>query len=286
LHDLMSKAGSDQQLDPLLKEVSAMIVEPVMKALPAGIVRLLIVPAQALHYIPFQALLLPDGRAMIEQYTISYLPSASTLQFLKTVGPRPAGDLFLGAIGNISVDGMPPLPGTLTETAGIEKIYPHSQRLMELEFTHDSAVQALQTHEQVHFATHGKFEEGAPLFSAILTGGKAGQPSRLSLYEVMDMKLRARLVVLSACETDLGKLMGGDEVAGLTRTFLVAGAEAVVSSLWQVSDTSTALLMQGFYRRLKEGQTPATALRGSELEVRKQFPHPYYWAPFVETGVD
>jgi CHAT domain-containing protein len=93
-------------------------------------------------------------------------------------------------------------------------------------------------------------------------------------------------VVLSACETDRGKLLGGDEITGLTRTFLLAGAETVVSSLWKVSDDSTALLMKGFYERLKQGQSTAVALRESALEVRKQFAHPFYWAPFVEAGID
>jgi CHAT domain-containing protein len=286
LRNLMSKAGTEAALDPLLQEISATLVAPVQKALPAGTTRLLIVPAQALHYIPFQALLLPDGRAMVEQYTISYLPSGSALQFLKTGESHGKADLYLGALGNVSVDGMVSLPGTLQETAGIEKLYPGSQRVVEAAFTHDSAVRALQEHDQVHFATHGLFDPIAPLFSSILTAPEAGEPSRISLYEVMDMKLRARLVVLSACETDRGKLMGGDEIAGLTRTFLLAGADTVVSSLWSVSDESTSLLMQGFYRRLKQGRPAADALRESQLEVRKQFPHPFFWAPFVETGVE
>jgi CHAT domain-containing protein len=273
-------------LQPLLTDVSAVLVTPVVQALPAAIDRLWIVPSQALHYIPFQALLLPDGRAMVEQYTISYLPSASTLQFLKPGHRRPAGDLFLGALGNVSTEGWAPLPGTLTETAAIGTLYPNAERVIEAGFTHDRAVRALQEHDQVHFATHGLFEEGAPLFSALLMGNSAGGKSRLSLYEVMDLKLRARLVVLSACETNRGKVMGGDEVAGLTRTFLLAGAETVVSSLWKVSDESTALLMQNLYRRLRAGVLPAVALRESELEVRKQFPHPFFWAPFVETGVE
>jgi CHAT domain-containing protein len=98
------------------------------------------------------------------------------------------------------------------------------------------------------------------------------------------MQLKAKLVVLSACETGLGKLLGGDEVAGLTRTILSAGANTVVSSLWKVSDDSTALLMQGFYKRLRAGEQPAEALRASALEVKKQYPHPFYWAPFVVTG--
>jgi CHAT domain-containing protein len=285
LRDLMSNPGSGEQLPPLLQDVSEELVAPVVKALPAGTDRLLIVPSQALNYIPFQALLLPDGRAMVEQYTISYLPSASTLQFLKPAEKASSDDLFMAALGNVSTEGWAPLPGTLAETAAIAKLYPKAPRITEGEFTHDAAVRALQEHEQVHFATHGLFDESAPLFSALLLGSSEGGRSRLSLYEIMDLKLRARLVVLSACETNRGKLMGGDEVAGLTRTFLTAGAETVVSSLWKVSDESTALLMQGLYRRLRAGVAPSTALRESELEVRKQFPHPFFWAPFVETGV-
>jgi CHAT domain-containing protein len=98
------------------------------------------------------------------------------------------------------------------------------------------------------------------------------------------MKLRSRLVVLSACETGLGKLQGGDEITGLTRTFLAAGADTVVASLWKVSDESTAMLMQEFYRQMGQGLAPAAALRESALAVRTRYAHPFYWAPFVVTG--
>jgi CHAT domain-containing protein len=92
------------------------------------------------------------------------------------------------------------------------------------------------------------------------------------------------LVVLSACETGLGRLLGGDEVAGLTRTFLIAGADTVVSSLWKVSDESTALLMEGFHRELRDGKHPADAMRAAAFAVREKYPHPFFWAPFIATG--
>jgi Uncharacterized protein conserved in bacteria len=136
----------------------------------------------------------------------------------------------------------------------------------------------------VHFATHGLLDERAPLFSALLTSPAPDQPTRLSLYELAGMKLHARLVVLSACETGLGKLLGGDEIAGLTRTFLLAGASTVVSSLWKVSDDATAMLMAGFYRRLRGGSPASIAQRQAALDVRQQFPHPFYWAPFIVSG--
>ena len=152
-------------------------------------------------------------------------------------------------------------------------------------FTHDVAVKALLEHQEVHFATHGLFEEQAPLFSALITAPAPGKPSRLSLYELTDMNVKARLVILSACETDRGQVTGGDEIAGLTRTFLQAGAENVVSSLWKVSDESTALLMESLHAHLRARESTPVALRHAELQVRRKFPQPYFWAGFVDTGV-
>jgi len=136
----------------------------------------------------------------------------------------------------------------------------------------------------VHLATHGIVDEQAPLFSALLTSPAEGQPSRVSLFELTSRRIRARLVVLSACETGLGKLFAGDEVAGLTRALLEAGAETVVASLWKVSDESTATLMAEFHRRRQAGTNSAQALREAALSVRRTFAHPFYWAPFVLTG--
>jgi CHAT domain-containing protein len=267
----------------LLDQVSKTLLTPVAAKIPEDAKQILVVPAGYLNYLPFPALSLPDGRPLVEAYAVSYLPSASALLYL---GPQTLkiGELFLGALGASSVEGMPPLPGTLTETAGIAAEYPKARRASGEAFTHDEARRALLSADTVHFATHGLLEEEAPLFSALLTSPAAGQPSRLSLYEIVGMKLRARLVVLSACETGLGKLQGGDEITGLTRTFLTAGADTVVASLWKVSDESTAMLMQEFYRRLGDGLAPAAALRESALAVRAKYQHPFYWAPFVVTG--
>jgi CHAT domain-containing protein len=283
LRSLLADGNSGEQLRKLLDQVSAAIWKPVAAKLPAGVVRLLIVPAAYLNYLPFQVLLNPDRSGVIDHYSISYLPSAATLALLGEAS-KSKDDLFLGALGTVRVEGWAPLPGTLRETNEIARVYPEAQRASGKALTHDAAMHALLGHEQVHFATHGLLDEHAPLFSAILVSPAPGQATRLSMYELMDMHLKAKLVVLSACETGLGKLLGGDEVAGLTRTILSAGANTVVSSLWKVSDDSTALLMQGFYKRLRAGERPAEALRASALEVKKQYPHPFYWAPFVVTG--
>jgi CHAT domain-containing protein/tetratricopeptide (TPR) repeat protein len=283
LRTLLADGNSGDELGPVLKEVSETVWKPVAAKIGRAITRLVIVPAEYLNYLPFQTLDSPEGGSLVDRFSISYLPSAATLALLGDA-PKVTRDLFLGALGNVSVEGWAPLPGTLRETDGIAKVYPEAARASEKLLTHDRAAQALREHQEVHFATHGLLDEHTPLFSALLVSPAAGQPSRLSMYELMDMDVHARLVVLSACETGLGQLLGGDEVAGLTRTILSAGASTVVSSLWKVSDDATALLMQGFYRRLRVGDRPADAMRAAALEVKKKFPHPFYWAPFLVTG--
>ena len=92
------------------------------------------------------------------------------------------------------------------------------------------------------------------------------------------------LVVLSACQTQLGELSAGDELVGLTRAFFFAGTPTVIASLWNVNDKATALLMERFYTHLREGMDKAGALREAQLEVMETHPDPYYWAGFVLSG--
>ena len=301
---LASARASEDDLDAQTSAASKILLAPVLKVLPADIDTLLIVPTQSLCLIPFQALPIPESDAptrgfsadapaddlaprtlLIDRFAVAYLPSASTLEFLRFGPPSASPDLFLGAIGDLSVEGLPPLPGTLDETAAIQKLYPHASRVTGADFTHEVAVKTLLEHQEVHFATHGLFETQAPLFSAVVTAPAAGQTTRLTLYEVMDLNLKARLVILSACETDRGQLTGGDEVEGLTRTFLQAGADNVVSSLWQVNDQATALLMESLHAHLRAGESTPLALRHAELQVRRKFSQPFYWAAFMDTGV-
>ena len=106
---------------------------------------------------------------------------------------------------------------------------------------------------------------------------------RLKVGKLYSMRLDADLVTLSACETGLGKVANGDDVVGLTRGFLYAGASTIVASLWKVDDQATAQLMNQFYQRLKSGDK-REALRQAQLETSRQFSHPYFWAAFQLTG--
>jgi CHAT domain-containing protein len=120
----------------------------------------------------------------------------------------------------------------------------------------------------LHFATHGYMSEDAPLLSSILLANGGG----LTVYELMGLRLNANLVVLSACETARGKTTGGDDVIGLARGLLAAGARAAVVSLWPVDDLSTSLFMGHFYSRLRVGDTPAVALQAAQRYLRELTP--------------
>ena len=124
-----------------------------------------------------------------------------------------------------------------------------------------------------------------PLFSRILLSPDGRNDGSLDVAEVYGLDLaRTDLVVLSACETQLGAQSRGDDIVGLSRAFIYAGTPSVVGSLWSVNDRATAVLMTALYQRLAEGMNKAEALQAAQAETRARFPHPYYWAAFVLTG--
>jgi CHAT domain-containing protein len=158
----------------------------------------------------------------------------------------------------------------------------------------------LSQYRILHFATHavlgdkvGRFSQPALVLSRREGKGKEGL---LQFSDILELKLNADLVVLSACDTGLGKLREGEGIIGLTRAFLYAGASSTVVSLWKVEDQSTSLLMEQFHLRLKQGVSKAEALRQAKLEIlnstidlkaigtRQSLAAPFYWAPFILVG--
>jgi CHAT domain-containing protein len=138
----------------------------------------------------------------------------------------------------------------------------------------------------IHLAAHGEFNPYNPLFSAIHLAGDAQNDGRLEAHEVygLDLTAATELVVLSACQTNVGAVSAGDEVVGLNRAFIYAGTPTVIASLWNVDDAATALIMERFYTHLRSGANKGEALRQAQIEVRAKYPHPFYWAAFVLTG--
>jgi CHAT domain-containing protein len=186
------------------------------------------------------------------------------------------------------------LPFSRREAEEILKLVPVDEAMRAIDFqasqeTVTSA--ALSQYRIIHFATHGWLPREHPELAGIVLSlvDEQGRPKKgfLQLQEIYNLKLPAELVVLSACETGLGKEIKGEGLVGLTRGFMYAGAARVVASLWNVNDAATAELMQHFYQgMLKEGLTPAAALQAAQVAMWKQkgWQSPYYWAAFVLQG--
>ena len=255
------------------------LFQPLAKSVATG--KLVIVPHGVLHYLPFNAL--HDGeRYMIDKYEIRVLPSAGVLRYLQTKKAAAAGNIL--ALGNPDL-GNPEydLKYAQAEALAVAKTLPQSRALLRRDATETAFRKYGGGFRYVHLATHGRFDADAPLKSALMLTPDSESDGLLTVDKLYTMRLQADLVTLSACETGLGKVAGGDDVVGLTRGFLYAGANAIVASLWQVDDLATSYLMIRFYRELQKTDK-LTALRRAQLETRRKYPHPYYWASFQLTG--
>jgi CHAT domain-containing protein len=183
---------------------------------------------------------------------------------------------------------------TRQEADQILAVAPKSGNLKAIDFKASRATATsveLSKYRYVHFATHGYLDSDRPDLSAIVLSlvDEKGNPQDGFLYahDIYNLNLPAELVVLSACQTGLGKEIKGEGLVGLTRGFMYAGARRVLVSLWNVNDKATAELMQRFYRRmLKDNQSPAAALQAAQVEMwqQKQWQSPYYWAAFTMQG--
>jgi len=183
---------------------------------------------------------------------------------------------------------------TRLEAEAIAQFAPKQNRLTALDFvaSRETAQSAqLSQYRIVHFATHGLLNSQRPELSGIVLSlvderGRT-QDGFLRLHEIYNLKLNADLVVLSACQTALGKEVRGEGLIGLTRGFMYAGSPRVVSSLWRVDDRATAELMKRFYSgMLKDGLRPAAALRTAQVSMlkEKRWSSPHYWAAFTLQG--
>jgi CHAT domain-containing protein len=210
------------------------------------------------------------------------------------VADRPDDQPLRRAMRGLDRASFSRLPFSGEEADAIASLVPAQSLLKATDFQ-ASRARALSgdlSHYRIlHFATHGLLNSAYPELSGLVLSlidedGRA-QDGFLRMHEIYNLRLSAEVVVLSACQTGLGKEIRGEGLIGLTRGFMYAGAQRVVASLWQVDDSATAELMKRFYRgMLKDGQRPASALRAAQLEMLRQKPwsSPYYWAPFVMQG--
>lgn len=241
-----------------------------------GAQRLLLVPAGQLFYVPFHAL--HDGTTFVaDRWEVRYAPSAHSARLCteraraQVAGGTP---LVAGVAAGVA------LLHVYEEVEAVAAALPGARRLLDEAVTPEALRAAAPDVALLHLAAHAEFRSDNPLFSSLLLG--AGR--RLHVYAIGRLPLhQARMVTLSACETGISAVQGGD-LLGLAHGFFAAGTPSLVVSLWPVLDAATTPLMTAFYRRLAAGEGKATALRTAQHEVRDRFVHPYLWAPFILLG--
>jgi CHAT domain-containing protein len=234
--------------------------------------RVVVVPHQSLHYVPFHALF--DGATyMIERHEVSYAPSASVLHQCLRVPRRPPLEALLIGVADEQI------PRVEDEVSALADVFTDAVTLTGSGATRAAVREHVKHADLVHLACHGQFRPDNPLFSALQLGD-----GWLTVREAYELELEGKLVTLSACETGISAVAIGDELIGLVRGFLSAGASSLVVSLWTVDDETTAQLMTDMYVRLRAGDGPAAALRAAQLRALQQHGHPFFWAPFAVFG--
>ena len=255
-----------------LQNLHAGLIAPISH-LFEGSKRLVIVPHQMLHYVPFHALY--DGENyLIDKYAVSYAASASVLRICRSrkTSERSGRDLILAVADRLT-------PHINDEVEALTQLLPDADVFVGADANEEKLKKFGATAGRIHIAAHGVFRADNPDFSSLRLGN-----NWLNLYDIFNLNLGAEITTLSACETGLSDVLGGDELLGLARGFLRAGTPSLVVSLWMVNDKSTAQLMCRFYQGLRDGVSKAHALRDAILEVKAASPHPYYWAPFILLG--
>jgi CHAT domain-containing protein len=246
--------------------------------------RLIIVPHGVLHYLSFGAFRNPRTRRyLIEDYTIIYAPSASSIRFMRDKETPVKGKaLVIGAPAGVS----PELPGAMREAMMV------GNKLRSAPMVGAAAKESLLYQlkgdvDLVHIAAHGFYDADTPLFSRLALAEGDGSDGNLEVHEILsDVDLTGvNLVVLSACQTALGKISAGDEIVGLTSALLYAGTRGVISTLWEIDDDAAAALMSHFYDRLLHGDSAANALRFAQLQLlHGDYSDPRQWAAFTLNG--
>jgi CHAT domain-containing protein/Tfp pilus assembly protein PilF len=315
-HELLRSTG-ERDLSVQRKALRLLADEVLGRA--AGAIagrRLLIVADGALQYIPFGALPGTAEPFLVKEHEIVVLPSAAVLlEIRRATAGRPPRPASLAIVADPVYDGteseprrvmdestargsgLKPLFSTRQEAEAIaavarERAIPQVKVALGTDANRELVTSGqLGAFRALHFATHGILDAEHPQLSGLALSQRdaAGKPvdGFLTLQDLYSLRLQADLVVLSACDTGLGRELRGEGLVGLTQGFFHAGASQVVASLWPVRDQASAELMQSFYRSmLGQGLHPAAALRAAQIEMidKRTWRDPYFWAAFVAQG--
>jgi tetratricopeptide (TPR) repeat protein len=287
--DERSAAGVQESARRL---ATAIIGPAVLKGLPRKVA---IIADGSLQTVPFGILPVGDGGTFGSEHEITYLPSITTLKWLRRAGPAHAGAPSLAVFAAPITDGsMPALPYSNDEAEAIAALLPKDRVWLATgaDATRANTLAADWGHFSiVHFATHAIVDVNRPEISGIVLSsrGQYGhrQDGMLRMNDIYNLEMPVDLVVLSGCETAAGRGMGSEGVFSLSRAFFYAGAERVLASLWPVEDRATAAFMPEFYRALLiDHMSPAGALRVAQQRLARdsRWSSPYYWAGFVLQG--
>ena len=280
------------------------LLDPVLNGLPPAITRLLIVPDDLLHRLPIDALPLADGRPLLTRYAVAIVPSAAigaNLYARRQVNPSPrvlavgdprfaderTGDAttetYRSAFAEIG--GLP----RLTASAGEARLVARFSTNPELRLREDASESFLKRNDLasfsvIHVASHALVDERTLERTALALAPGNGEDGFMSAGDLSALRLNADLVMLSACRTAGGVVVGGEGVQGLVAPLLSAGARSVVATMWPVADRSTARFVEDFYRQLAEGSDVSEALRAAKLSAIERGAPLAEWAAFNVIG--
>lgn len=291
----------DADENAAIKILHSVLIEPIQGALPKDLEsKLVFVPSGPLFNIPFAALPNEEGEPLIARHTLSFVPSIQILKLAvqQQLKNQKAGLTQYLIIGNPEMPSyksrpdqdskqLSPLKGAEREAVVLGEIL-KQEPLIGKAASETQVAKRMKEAKVIHFATHGLLEsqnvfEQAYL-SAVALAPDENEDGFLTVRETMRMNMKADMVVLSACDTGLGKITG-DGVIGLTRGYISAGVPTVVASLWPVSDNSAGFFMVNFYDVMGKGADKATALRVATLRTREKFPREKDWAAFAMYGL-
>jgi CHAT domain-containing protein len=245
-----------------------------------GINKLIIIPDYTLQNLPFETLKTNSNNYLINDYEISYAYSMSFLKENKKLN-RQAKNIFLGFTpSRFKNESLEDLPRSKSEIENIKQIL-NGDNFKNQDATKENFFKKLNSYKIIHLATHANANDSISPWIAF-------KNEKLYLNELYTSKNQAELVVLSACNTSLGKIKPGEGVYSLARGFFYSGANSVISSLWNVNDKSTQEITTSFYKYLKKGSSKSQALRQAKLEYLNTHSlsevSPYYWSSLILIG--
>ncbi|HEY7634717.1 MAG TPA: CHAT domain-containing protein [Gemmatimonadales bacterium] len=310
---LIAFLESGDQAPAIARALGAALFDPILPDLDSSINRLIIIPDGPLHRLPFDVLLLPDGRSLVERFAISTVPSARILVDLwqrpRDLAPQTTRLLALGDpsfptgqpgsdVGQAaraaaatyqeafaSAGGLPRLEGSAREVERAARYAASADvRLRESASAAFLKRADLTGYQIVHLATHALVDEHAAGRTALVLAPGEGETGYLGPGELAGLHLAADLVVVSACQSAGGVVVDGEGVQGLSAPLLQAGARSILATGWRINDRGTNRLIDAFYQELSRGQPEAQALRNAKLRMIQQKRPPGEWAAFTLMG--